>query len=50
MEIILKHLSGAEQYLFLQGLFEMTGTFADNPLKYQKMPEVIQKIMDEVNK
>lgn len=46
MEIILKHLDGEQQYLFLQAYL---GFFMPS-VSPQEMPEIIKKIMAEVNK
>lgn len=44
MKIILKHLDGKNQYLFLQNLL----TFL--PIEPKELAKIIQKIMNEVNK
>ena len=43
MEIILKHLNGVEQYLFLQNMLQ--GVFED-PIR---QAQTIQAIMNDVN-
>lgn len=43
MEIILRHLEGDEQYLFLQGLLERC-------VSPERLPKVCQAIMNEINK
>lgn len=44
MEIILKHLSGDQQYKLLQALLVGTGA-----VSHAEAPAIIQRIMDEVN-
>lgn len=46
MELILKHLDGAQQYLFLQNYL----SFFLPTLSPQEMPGIIKKIMQELNK
>lgn len=47
MELILKHLNGTEQYIFLESL--LSKIYKNSTEGVTRKNKVIQKIMDEVN-